>query len=303
MASRPRPGTGPEVADKERIMILLTGSTGSVGLALSALLSTRGIAFRALVRDIAKASRLNLPGVEWVQGDLQDSASLSRALAGVDRVFLLAPPVENLDRVEEKFLNVAATCGVRHVVNISAVGAGIGVPHRFGHWHGKTEKYLRESKLSFTILRPSFFMQNLLTMTSMIQQGTLYVPAGTGKAPFVDVRDVAAVAAACLTEAGHVGKTYDVTGPAAIGYADIAAALTRVLGRTINYVDVPPEATRTSMLAMGMPAWLVDALNELNLGLKENRFGLVTDVVSKIGHKSPVDLDSFVRDHAATFIH
>jgi uncharacterized protein YbjT (DUF2867 family) len=135
----------------------------------------------------------------------------------------------------------------------------------------------------------------------MIQKGTLYVPAGDGKAPFVDVRDIAAVAASCLTEPGHEGKTYDVTGPVSIGYSDIAEILTNVLGRTINYVDIPVEAAKASMLDTGMPAWLVDALNELNSGLKENRFGQVTNVVSHVGHKTPIDLDSFVREHVAIF--
>jgi uncharacterized protein YbjT (DUF2867 family) len=280
-------------------MILLTGSTGSVGLALAQLLSQRGIAYRAMVRDVAKASSLDLAGVEWVQGDFQDPASLRPALDGVDRVFLLAPPVEHIDRIEATFLDIAAAAGVRHIVNLSAVGAGIGVPHRFGEWHGQTEKYLQESTLDFTILRPNFFMQNLFTMTAMVQQGTLYVPAGEGKAPFVDVRDIAAVAASCLTETGHAGKIYEVTGPVAIGYADIAATLSQVLGRSINYVDIPLEAARSSMLETGMSAWLVDALNELNSGMKENRFGEVSDVVATVGHKTPIDLETFVRDHVA----
>ncbi len=282
-------------------MILLTGSTGSVGLALAKLLSQQGIPYRAMVRDVAKASALGLAGAEWVQGDFQDPASVRQALEGIERVFLLAPPVENIDRIEAAFLDIAADCGVRHVVNLSAVGAGLDVPHRFGLWHGRTEKYLQNSKLDFTILRPNFFLQNLLTMTAMVQQGTLYVPAGEGKAPFVDVRDIAAVAAACLTDPGHEGKIYEVTGPVSIGYSDIAATLSEVLGRTINYVDIPVEAARSSILEMGMPAWLADALNELNVGLKENRFGTVSDVVSTVGHKPPIDLESFIRDHLDAF--
>ena len=245
-------------------MILLTGSTGSIGLSLAKLLSQRGIPYRGMVRDVAKASTLGLVGAEWVQGDFQDPASLRPALDGIDRVFLLAPPVENIDRIEAAFLDIAAACGVRHVVNLSAVGAGIDVPHRFGQWHGRTEQYLRESQMDFTILRPNFFLQNLLTMTAMVQQGTLYVPAGEGKAPFVDVRDIAAVAASCLTETGHEGKIYEVTGPISIGYSDIAATLSQVLGRTINYVDIPVAAAKSSMLEMGMPAWLADALKELS---------------------------------------
>jgi uncharacterized protein YbjT (DUF2867 family) len=282
-------------------MILLTGSTGSVGLALAKLLSQRGIPYRAMVRDVAKASALGLAGVEWVQGDFQVPASLRQALEGIERVFLLAPPIENIDQVEAAFLDIAVDCGVRHVVNLSAVGAGINVPHRFGRWHGQTEKYLQESQMDFTILRPSFFMQNLLTMTDMVKQGTLYAPAGEGKAPFVDVRDIAAVAATCLTEAGHEGQIYEVTGPVAIGYAEIAATLSQVLERTIHYVDIPVAAAKASMLETGMPEWLADALNELNTELKENRFGVMSDAVSAIGHKPPIDLESFIRDHIEAF--
>ncbi len=261
----------------------------------------KGITFRAIARDIAKASATGLSNVEWVKGDFDDEESLRRSLVGIERVFLLAPPVENLDVVEARFINIAKSMGVKHIVNLSAVGAGIDVPHRFGLWHGRTEKLLQESGLDFTILRPNFFMQNLLGMANMVKGGTLYVPAGAGKAPFVDVRDIAAVAASCLTEPGHLGKTYEVTGPDAIGYADISRTFTQVLGRQVNYVDVPVEAAADSMLKMGMPAWLVDALNELNTGMKENRFTAVSDSVQRIGHKAPVSIEQFVRENVETF--
>ncbi len=96
--------------------------------------------------------------------------------------------------------------GVKQIVNLSAVGAGIDVPHRFGLWHGRTEKLLQESGLDCTILRPNFLYAKLDRMAGMVKSGALYVPAGEGKAPFVDVRDIAAVAASCLTEPGHAGK-------------------------------------------------------------------------------------------------
>jgi uncharacterized protein YbjT (DUF2867 family) len=282
-------------------MILLTGSTGSVGLETAKCLANKGIPFRAMVRDIAKASATGVSSVEWVKGDFDDDESLRRSLVGIERVFLLAPPVENLDVVESRFISIAEAVGVKHIVNLSAVGAGIDVPHRFGLWHGRTEKRLKESGLDFTILRPNFFMQNLIGMAGMIKGGALYVPTGEGKAPFVDVRDIAAVAANCLIEPGHVGKTYEVTGPEAIGYADIAMTLTRVLGRDVSYVDVPDEAAADSMLKIGMPTWLVDALNELNTGMKANRFTAVSDSVERIGHKSPVSVEQFVREHVAMF--
>lgn len=283
-------------------MILLTGSTGSVGLETAKCLANRGIPFRAMVRDIAKATATGLSSVEWVKGDFDDDQSLRRSLDGIERVFLLAPPVENLDVVEARFIHIAKAVGVRHIVNLSAVGADIDAPHRFGQWHGRTEKLLQASGVDFTILRPNFFLQNLLGMAGMIQSGVLYVPAGDGKAPFVDVRDIAAVVASCLTEPGHVGKTYEVTGPEAISYADIAATFSRVLGREVKYVDVPIESAADSMLKMGMPVWLVDALNELNTGMKNNRFGELSDIVERVGHKAPIPLESFINDHIQQFL-
>lgn len=282
-------------------MILLTGSMGSVGLETAKALGAKGVPFRAMVRDIGKATATGLPNVEWVNGDFYDDQSLRSLLRGIERVFLLAPPVENLDVVETRFIDIAKSLGVKHIVNLSAVGAAIDAPHRFGLWHGRTEKRLQESGMEFTILRPNFFMQNLFGMAGMVKGGAMYVPAGTGKAPFVDVRDIAAVAASCLTESGHFGKTYEVTGPEALGYADIAATFSHLLGRVVNYVDVPIEAAADSMLKTGMPAWLVEALNELNIGMKENRFTAVSDCVETIGHKPPVSIEQFIRDHIAVF--
>ncbi len=282
-------------------MILLTGSTGLVGSETAKCLVKLGVPFRAMVRDVGKAAQTGMAGAHFVAGDFDDEDSIKRALDGVDRVFLLAPPVENLDRMEARFIGIAKAQGVEHIVNLSAVGAGLEVPHRFGKWHGRTEQVLRDSGLKTTILRPSFFMQNLLGMADMVRSGTLYVPAGTGKAPFVDARDIAAVAASCLTESGHDGQVYEVTGPEAVGYAEIAQTLSNVLGAVVQYVDVPVEAAAQSMLQSGLPAWLVDALNELNTGLKENRFTLVSDAVLKVGHKQPTSLESFLSEHANVF--
>lgn len=282
-------------------MILLTGATGSVGLELAKLLSSRGVPFRALVRNPQKAGALSAPGVELVKGDFADLESIKAALAGVWKVFLLAPPVENLHEVERTFIDLAKEASVRHIVNLSAVGARIGAAHRFGDWHARTEAYLAGSGIAWTVLRPNFFMQNLLGMAGMVKAGSLYAPAGEGKAPFVDVRDIAAVAASCLTEAGHEACTYDVTGPESIGYAEIAAAFSNALARPVAYVDIPAAAAEKSMIDSGMPPWLALALNELNLGLKENRFSSASDAVQKIGKKSPVSIADFIADHVAAF--
>ncbi len=282
-------------------MLLITGGTGSNGQELIKLLSSRGVSLRAMVRNPEKATSLRLPGVELVPGDFGDAASLKSALQGVTKAFLLAPAVEEIDKIERAFIDAAQAVGVKQIVNLSAVGAGIDVPHRFGLWHGRTEQYLKQSGMQYTILRPNFFLQNLLGFAGMVKGGTLYVPAGTEKAPFVDIRDIAAVAAACLTEPGHEGQTYDVTGPVALGYADIAKAFTTVLGRTVTYVDVPPEAALKSMTDGGMPRWFAEAVNELTAGMKAGQFSAVSTVVERIGRKKPVSIEQFIQENIATF--
>ncbi len=282
-------------------MILVTGGTGSIGKELIRLLSSKGVLLRALVRRPETAGEIRLPGVELVQGDFSDSASIAAALKGIDCVLLLAPPVPELYKLECEFIDQAAAAGIKHLVNVSAVGASVGAAHRFGDWHGKTEQALFNSGLNYTILRPSFFMQNLIGMAGMIQGGTIYVPAGRGKAPFVDVRDIASVAAACLTEPGHGNQIYEVTGPESIGYQEIAEAFTRVLGGPVQYIDIPPEMAAKNMVESGMPSWLADALNELNTGLKENRFSEASDVVSRIAKKTPMSIEQFIRDNKDVF--
>jgi uncharacterized protein YbjT (DUF2867 family) len=117
----------------------------------------------------------------------------------------------------------------------------------------------------------------------------------------VDVRDIAAVAVKALTEPGHMGKKYVVTGPEAISYGQIAEKLSAATGKPVKYVNVPPEDAKKSMLGMGMPAWLVDALLEL-YGVVRGGYGAtVTKVVEQVTGKPPRSFEAFAREHAAVF--
>jgi len=114
-------------------------------------------------------------------------------------------------------------------------------------------------------------MQNFLNFRhGIIRGGKSYLPMGGGRISFVDVRDIAAVAAETLEEHGHAGKEYDVTGSEALSYADTAEKLSFVLGKPAAYVDVPPKAARNSMLEAGIPEWTADGLLELYASWKFN---------------------------------
>jgi uncharacterized protein YbjT (DUF2867 family) len=117
----------------------------------------------------------------------------------------------------------------------------------------------------------------------------------------IDTRDIARVAAHALVDPGHEGKAYGLSGPEAVSYAQVAETFSRVLGKPVKYVDLPPEQTKQAMLGMGMPAWLVDALLVLAAILAAGGGARVTDAVEKVGKAKPRTIEQFVRDHAQAF--
>lgn len=282
-------------------MILVTGGTGTSGSDVVRQLAATGTRFRALARNPDKAAALKLPGVEIVRGDLAQPDSLAPALKGIDRLFMLSSPVPNQVELETNLLNAAKKAGVRHVVKFSAMTASPDVPARFPRAHGLIEQKVRESGLAWTFLRPTFFMQNLLGLAGMVRQGTIYQPAGQSKASFIDTRDIAAVAVQALTNNGHEGKVYDLTGPELLSYADIADILSGVLGRPVEYQDIPPAAARQAMIEMGIPEWNADGINELLDQMRAGQYARITTNVHDVGRKAPTTLAQFARENQAAF--
>ena len=126
---------------------------------------------------------------------------------------------------------------------LSQLAVGVHSPVRFLRYHAAVEQHVRELGIGYTFLRPNLYFQGLLTFARSISaEGWFFAPIGDSAVSAVDVRDIASVAAATLTEAGHEGATYTLTGPEAITHAQMAAALTAALDRTVTFVDVPPEA-------------------------------------------------------------
>jgi uncharacterized protein YbjT (DUF2867 family) len=145
-------------------------------------------------------------------------------------------------------------------------------------------------------------MQNLLGQARQIAAtGSIYQPVGDARASFIDTRDIAAVAARALTEEGHDGQTYTLTGPAALSYHEVASKLSEAAGRDINYVPVTPEEFRAGALAAGLPEWLVSALERLNEIFASGQAAEVTDAVQRVGGKEPTTFEQFARDHADAF--
>jgi uncharacterized protein YbjT (DUF2867 family) len=281
--------------------VLVTGATGSTGSALLELPVSRGVGVRAMVRRERDATRMAATGVETVVADFDDEAASGKALQGVDRVYLVTPSSERAEDQQRRFVELAAATGVQQVVKLSQLGADESSPVRFLRWHAAVERRIRELGVGYTFLRPNLFFQGLFAFAGTIAaEGRFFAPIGDARVSAVDVRDVAGVAAAALTEPGHVGQTYTITGPAAITHSDIAEALSAATGREIEFVDVAPEAFRASLDGV-LPDWQLDGLVEDYAHYGRGEAVAVLSTVVDVTGGEPRDIVQFARDYADRF--
>jgi uncharacterized protein YbjT (DUF2867 family) len=206
------------------VPITITGSTGTIGSELVRLLSSVGNELRAVYRDIRKTWAA--PHVTWVRADLDDARDLRVALEGTDRLFLLTGNEPEFGQTQLAVVRAAEQAGVRHIVKLSALGASGHSNSSIAREHWHVEQALQSSRLKWTLLRPHAFMQNWLTQhaESVRREGVMYAPIGDSRVPFIDTRDIAAVAAEILlSPEAHAGMKYFLTGGEAVSYHDVAA--------------------------------------------------------------------------------
>lgn len=285
--------------------ILLTGATGTIGTELTKLLVAQGVPFRALVRnpDDQPAQALRaLTGVEVVAGDFNNAASLGRALTGIERAFLLTNSTAQAEAQQLRFVQEAQRTGVRHIIKQSQWAASAASPVRFLRYHAAVEQAIRATGLAYTFLRPNLFMQGLLAFKDAVKkQGQIFAPIGDAKISAVDVRDIAAAAAASLIESGHEDKTYDLTGPAALTHAEMAAELAAALGRPVAFVDVAPADLQHYLLQTGMDPWQAEGLLEDYAHYHRSEAAEVAPGVRQATGQPPRDFAAFARDYVGAF--
>jgi uncharacterized protein YbjT (DUF2867 family) len=280
---------------------LVTGATGKVGREVVRQLSVAGLPARALVRDPLRATPIRLPGVEIVVGDLARPETLGPAFSGVDRLFLLSPADPDQVSLQGNAIEASRRAGVQRIVKVSLAG-GPDAGTQIGRWHWATEKQIEASGIDFTFLRPSLFMQQTLTYApSIATTGSFSAPLGTGAIALVDTRDVAAVAVAALTEEGHARRIYDLTGPSALTFDEIADEISRAIGKKVAYVHVPPEYARKQMQAAGLPRWLAEDMLTLFAACREGYGADVSTTVKDVTGQRPRSFREFARDYAAVF--
>jgi uncharacterized protein YbjT (DUF2867 family) len=280
--------------------ILVTGATGNTGRALVDALRSRGAPVRAMVRAEADSSRLPA-GVAVTVADFDDSASIAAALKGAGRAYLVTPSSEEAEAQQRGFADLAAQAGIDHLVVLSQLAADESSPVRFLRYHGAVERHVRDLGIGYTFLRPNLYFQGLLAFARTIAaEGRFYAPIGDATVSAVDVRDIAAVAAIALTEPGHEGATYTLTGPASITHTQIAAALSAALGREIRFIDVPPEAFADSLNGI-LPPWQVQGLLEDYAHYRRGEAAAVSAAITDMTGRPPTDIEQFARDYAPAF--
>jgi uncharacterized protein YbjT (DUF2867 family) len=283
-------------------MILITGASGQVGRAVLVEVHKTKKPAKAMYRNPDDASKAPA-GVPSVIADSADKASLRRALQGIETAFLVCWPIPQLVEMESNAIDACKEVGVKHVVLNSAIGAQ-DYAKSFPSWHRKVEEKLKGSGMKYTILRPNGFMQNIVMYNapSIRAQGAFYQALGDAKISLIDLRDIAAVAAKALTEPqAHVGKTYELNGPEALSNGEVAARISRVAGRPVQYVDIPDEAQRKAMLEIGMPEWQVTALLELQEYYRSGKCAEVTEVLPRLLGRAPKTLDQFLAENKESF--
>lgn len=276
--------------------ILVTGSTGTVGSqVVHALSNVPGLTVRAATRG----GKNPFGGAVTTVGfDFDDPASLQSAVAGVDKVFLLTPFTPNQVELAGRLIEVAKAAGVKHVVKLSAIGCEVEPGIQLGRWHRAVERLVEASGIAYTFLRPNNFYENFLNYYPPQADGNIYLPWGSAGASFLAATDIAEVAKRALTQPGHEGKAYTLTGPQSLTIEHAARVIGEVTGRTIRYVDVPEEAARKGMLDVGMPSWMVDAMMELHALDKAGYAAAVApDLVQLLGRPAQT-FEEFAKLHA-----
>lgn len=289
-------------------MILITGATGrSSGMIVREFIRQKK-RIRVLVRNRFEAKEFeNNSLVELVEGNIANRESLGIALDKVDKVLLISSPRGNMLEAQCLFIDSAKSAGVPHIVKFSGAESGIGFdPNRFigTRQHEDIEKYLEQSGLSWTHLRPSQFMQVYLDeVPSITETGELRRPMGESQLAPVDLEDVAKIAVALLLQEGHQGKSYNVTGPEALTMREVADRLSEASNQLIRYVDISPDEHASALKSAGTPGPFVELLKGL---YAERRRCLRSDVkvnTHEVFGVRPTAFLDFARKHRNAWTH
>lgn len=282
----------------------ITGSTGTIGSELVRLLSSKNVSVRAVMRNYNRIQE-QLPNVHWIKANLSDDALLEGVLAGTTRLFILTGNRPGFGETQIKIIEEAKKSGVEHIVKLSALGASPRTKSGLAKEHYDVEQALEASGISFTILRPHAFMQNWLgeVAETVRKEKKIYAAIGDGSVPFIDARDIAAVAAESLLHPEkHNGNYYVLTSAKAINFYELAEALSQAIGEEVSYEALSMDEMRNRMQEQGISDKMIDSYLALAAYQKAGGATARTseDVKNVLG-RLPNDIVKFAEDYKENF--
>ncbi|MCW9095773.1 MAG: SDR family oxidoreductase [Ignavibacteriaceae bacterium] len=283
----------------KKLKVLVTGATGNTGSLLVPALLSAGVDVRILVRNEAKAKPLKDLGAEVVLGDLDQPETILSAVKNVDKIYLLTWNGETQLQQAKNVIDAAKKSGNPHIIRHSMWGPENSRIIKQGY---KIEEMLKASGLPWTILKPTFYMQNTMMAAQTISSdGVIYWDMKDGKLGMIDVRDIADTALEVITGEGHENKSYTLTGPEAISFNDVAKTFSGVLDNDVKYINVPGEASLQVMVGMGVPEWIAKGYVELSEGFSENFANSTTKNVEILTGHPARSFEQFANDFARVF--
>jgi uncharacterized protein YbjT (DUF2867 family) len=270
----------------------ITGVTGTIGGHVARLLSNSGLLLVLLPRNPAKAP--TLPRAVVRPADYGDRNLCERSLEGIETLFMVSGR-ESATRMDEhrSFVDAAQAAGVRHVVYTSFMGAAPDATFTLARDHAATEQHLRSSGMDWTFLRDNLYLEFMDHMVG--DDGVVRGPAGEGRAAVVSHDDIARVAVTVLLDpSAHAGATYDLTGPEALTFAEMARTITEVTGREVRFHDETLEEAYASRAVYGAPDWQVDAWVSTYTAVAAGELDGVSDDVERLTGRRPMSLRAYL---------
>ncbi len=282
--------------------IFLTGATGNTGSHIVSELVQTNSKLTALVMDSSLENSINElkeKGLDVIKGDVANAKSYQSQLSKSDVALLNVGNSTKQLALEKKYIDTAKNNSVKHLVKFSAFRADSKSPSEILAVHGKSENHLKNAKIPFTIVRPNFFMQNILAQAENIKtNNAFYLPMNDTKVATIDIRDIATFFKTVLTGEGFENREFNITGPEIISFHEMAVILSEVLGRTINYVPVTHKQFEASLEQFGLDNWTIKALSELNQYVEsQDAMAHKTDDFEKVTGKKPHTFKQFIEDH------
>jgi NAD(P)H dehydrogenase (quinone) len=282
-------------------MILVTGATGYLGsAAISQLLkNTAAGNIAAFARDKNKAKLLSEKSIDIRLGSYDDIPSLDTAMKGIEKVLLISSNGQHRLQHHKNVLAAAKKAGIKHVVytGIAVKNIETAAIRPFMEDLIKTEDYIRESGLTYTILRNTLYAGgNPLYAGEKVFETGIYLPAGNGKAPFALRREMGEAAANTLLQKGHENKTYEITGGELYSFQDVANALSSLSGKTVNYTDADPTTFPAKLKEFGLQEIVRLIVAGFSADIKNHQFEIVSKDLEKLLGRKPAPIKESLKE-------